>query len=164
MSLYDVVVLGHVLTVILGFGGHGASAFVMFRVRAERDRARLATLLELSGSSIMFTSILLLVTIVLGIAAAIMGDHFAKFWPWAAISVLIVVIGLMTPLAGIPMNNVRRTLGMTTQGDKKGDPPRVPGTDEELAAVLARVRPELPAAIGIGGIAILVWLMEVKPF
>lgn len=164
MDLYGLVVLGHVITVILSFGGHGVSAFVMFRVRGERDRTRLATLLELSSGSLALTGVLWLVAIVLGVAAAIIGDHFTKFWPWAAIIVLVLSIGLMTPLAGMPMNRVRKTLGMSVQGDKAADPPRVPGTDDELTVALAALRPELVAVIGITGIVLLTWLMSAKPF
>lgn len=164
MDLYGWVVFGHVVTVILAFAAHGVSAFAMFRIRSERDRARLAAILDLSASSLTVASIALLVAMVLGIVAAVMGGHFAKFWPWASIIVLVVVIGAMTPLAGIPMSGVRRALGLRIQGDKPTDPPRVPGTDEELAAALARVRPELPAVIGIAGIVILSWMMRAKPF
>ena len=149
MDLYGWVVFGHVVAVILGLGAHGTSAFAMFRVRRETDRTRMAAILEVSSSSL--------------IVASIMGGHFSKFWPWAAIIVLVVVIGSMTPLAGIPMSNLRRALGMAVQGDKKGDPPRVPATDEEVAAAVARIRPELPAGIGVAGVAILTWLMEAKP-
>ena len=164
MDLYGWVVFGHVVAVILGLGAHGGSAFAMFRVRRETDRSRMAAILEVSSSSLIVASIGLLVAIVLGIVAAVMGGHFSRFWPWAAIIVLVIVIGLMTPLAGIPMNNLRRALGMTVQGDKKGDPARVPGTDEEVATALARIRPELPSGIGVVGVGILTWLMEAKPF
>ena len=164
MDLYGWVVFGHVVAVILGLGAHGGSAFAMFRVRRETDRSRMAAILEVSSSSLLVANIGLLVAIVLGIVAAVMGGHFSRFWPWAAIIVLVIVIGLMTPLAGIPMNNLRRALGMTVQGDKKGDPARVPGTDEEVATALARIRPELPAGIGVVGVGILTWLMEAKPF
>ena len=164
MNLYGWVVFGHVVAVILGLGAHGGSAFAMFRVRRETDRSRMAAILEVSSSSLMVASIGLLVAIVLGIVAAVMGGHFSRFWPWAAIIVLVVVIGSMTPLAGIPMNNLRRALGMTVHGDKKGDPARVPGTVEEVATALARIRPELPAGIGVVGVGILTWLMEAKPF
>lgn len=164
MDLYGLVVFGHVVAVILGLGAHGASAFAMFRVRRETDRARMAAILEMSSSSLIAASVGLLVAIVLGIVAAVMGGHFAKFWPWAAIIVLVIVIGSMTPLAGIPMSNLRRALGMAVQGDKKGAPARVPGTDEEIAAAVANIRPELPAGIGVIGVGILTWLMEAKPF
>ena len=84
--------------------------------------------------------------------------------PWASIGVLVVVIGAMTPLGGIPMNKVRIALGMRIQQDKATDPPRTPGTDAELEAALGRLRPDLLAAIGFGGIAVLSWLMAAKPF
>lgn len=164
MDLYSWIVYGHIVAVILAFAAHGVSAFASFKVRSERDRGRLAAILDLSAWSLGAASVLLLVAIVLGIAAAIMGGHFSKFWPWASIIVLVVVIGSMTPLAGIPMNRVRTALGMRVQGDKPPDPPRVPAPDEELAAALAGIRPELPAAIGVAGIVLLAWMMRAKPF
>lgn len=164
MGVYGWLVLGHVIAVILGLAAHGVSAFAMFRVRTERDPVKLAVVLELSSSSLAIASIGLLVAIVLGIAAAIMGGHFAKFWPWAAIIILVVIIGSMTPLAGMPMNRVRKALGLAVQGDKPTDPPRAPASPEELAAALDAVRPEIPAAIGIAGIVVLSWLMRAKPF
>jgi hypothetical protein len=48
--------------------------------------------------------------------------------------------------------------------DKKGDPPPPPVSRDELATILDTRRPEVLAAIGFGGFAILVWLMELKPF
>lgn len=164
MDLYGWVVLGHVVAVIVGLGAHGASAFAMLRVRRETDRARMAAVLELSASSLTVAGIGLLVAIVLGIVAAVMGGHFSSFWPWAAIIVLVIVIGSMTPLAAIPMGNLRRVLGISVRGTKPGEPAPSPGTDEEVAAALSRIRPELPAAIGIAGVAVLTWLMEAKPF
>lgn len=164
MDLYGWVVFGHIIAVILAFAAHGVSAFVMFRLRTERDRGRLAAILELSAGSLTIAGILLLVATVLGIAAAVMGDHFAKFWPWAAIIVLVVVFGSMTPLAAIPMNKVRAALAVGVPGDLTGATAGSGGTDEELAAALARIRPEIPAVIGVAGIVVLAWLMRAKPF
>jgi hypothetical protein len=164
VDLYGWIVFGHIVGVILSLTAHGVSAFAMFRVRSERDPARLAAILDLSGGSLMLAGIGLLVAIALGIIAAIVGGHFDKFWPWASIIIVVVIIGSMTPFAGIPMNRVRMALGMRVQSDKPTDPPRQPGTPEELAAALAGIRPELPAAIGIGGIIVLAWMMRVKPF
>jgi hypothetical protein len=46
---------------------------------------------------------------------------------------------------------------------KQREPPP-PAPDEELARVLASPQPVIAAAIGVGGIAVLVWLMMLKPF
>lgn len=164
MDLYGWVVFGHIIAVILAFAAHGVSAFVIFRLRTERDRGRLAAILELSSQSLTIAGILLLVAVVLGIAAAIMGGHFAKFWPWAAIVVLVVVFGSMTPLAAVPMNKVRAVLAVGVPGDLTGASAGPGGSDEELSAALARIRPEITAVIGVAGIVILAWLMRAKPF
>jgi hypothetical protein len=164
VDLYGWVVFGHIIAVILAFAAHGASAFVMFRLRTERDRARLAAILDLSSGSLTIAGILLIVATVLGIAAAVMGDHFAKFWPWAAIIVLVVAFGSMTPLAAIPMNKVRAALAVAVPGDPTGATAGPGGSDEELSAALARIRPEIPAVIGVAGVVILAWLMRAKPF
>ena len=164
MNLYPWVVVAHVLFVIVSLGAHGVSAFAMFRARDERDRARLAAILDLSATSLITAGIGLLIAIVLGIVAAIMGGHFGRLWPWVSIGVLVVAIGAMTPLAATPFGEIRIALGQRGRNDKPTDPPRVPASDEDLAASQARLRPELVAAIGVGAVAILVWLMELKPF
>lgn len=164
MDLYGWVVFAHIVTVILALAAHGVSAWVMFRIRAERDRARLGAILDLSSSSLTAAGILLLLTVVLGIAAAIMGGHFAKFWPWVAIVVLVIAFGSMTPLAAIPLNKLRAVLAVAKPGDISGRPVGAAGTDEELAVAIAAIRPEIPAAIGVASIVILAWLMRAKPF
>jgi hypothetical protein len=94
--------------------------------------------------------------------AAIMGGHFGRLWPWAAIGVVVVTTLSMTPLATNPMIKVRQALGLPTRNDR-GKPPAA-ASDAELAAAQARLRPGLVAGIGVVAIALLVWLMEAKPF
>lgn len=164
VDVYPWLVLTHVVAAFIFILAHGVSAFVSFRVRSEPDRARLGALLDLSSSSLGVTFMALAVALVAGIAAAIVGGHFAKFWPWAAIIILVLVAGSMTPLATYPMSAVRRGLGQPTRDDlKKGVVPE-PQTDAEIALLRAKLRPELVSAIGFGGLVLLVWLMQEKPF
>lgn len=164
MDAYPWVVIGHVFLVIVSFGAHGTSAFAMFQARRETDRQRLAAVLDLSEASLGLAGVGLLLAILLGIVAAVMGGHFGRLWPWASIGVVIVVFGVMTPVGANPMRDVRRALGLRARGDKAGDPPREAGSESELHAAQARLRPELLATLGIVALAILIWLMEVKPF
>ncbi len=164
MDLYPWIVIGHVVAVIVSFGAHGVSAFAMFQVKRETDRTRVAAVLDLSTSALLVAGIGLLVAVVLGIVAAAMHGFFGQLWPWVSIIVVAVVWFAMTPMAANPMGEVRKVLGLPVREDKKGDPPRAPGTDEALAIALARLRPEIVAAIGLAAIVVLVWLMEVKPF
>ena len=144
---------------------HGVSAFVAFRVRAERDPARIGALLDLSGISLgaMYTSLLVLV--VAGVLAAVVGGYFnGKFWVWAAIITLLVVAGAMYPLATEHYTRLRRAIGQKTQRDKPGDPLPAPLDDAGLAALLDNRRPEAIAAVGGIGLIVLLWLMVIKPF
>jgi hypothetical protein len=59
------------------------------------------------------------------------------------------------------MRAIRAVLGM---GNDKSGAPLTPGTDAELAAAQAKLQPGLTMAVGVVGLAVLVWLMEAKPF
>ncbi len=143
---------------------HGVSAFVAFRIRGERDPARIGALLDLSAASlgVMYTSLLLV--LVFGILAAVVGGYFAQRWPWVAIVTLIVVAGLMYPLATAHYRRVRVGLGQRAYGEKSTDPPPAPLSPAELAPLLDNRRPEAIAALGVIGLLVLLWLMVLKPF
>jgi hypothetical protein len=164
VEFYPWIVLAHVVVVIVAFGAHGVSAYAMFTARREPDRARLGAVLDLSGMSLNLAGWGLLLAVILGIVASIIGGHFGRLWPWASIAVVVGVFLAMTPMGAGPMGEVRKALGQRVRGDKDGDPPRQPASDADLAAAQARLRPELVAAIGLVGLVILVWLMEFKPF
>jgi hypothetical protein len=163
MDFYPWIVIAHVFFVIIAFGAHGTSAFAMFQAKRETDRARLAAVLDLSGASLGVAGVGLILAVVLGIVAAIMGGHFGRLWPWAAIGVVVVIFGAMTPIGANPMSDLRKTLGLPSRADKKGEVPRA-GTDAEVRAAQDKLRPELLTTLGIVALAILVWLMELKPF
>lgn len=135
--------IAHVFFVIVAFGAHGTSAFAMFQAKREIDRARLSAVLDLSGSSLGVAGVGLLLALLLGIVAAIVGGHFSRFWPWAAIGVVIAVFAVMTPFGTNPMGEVLRALGLPVRGDRAGDPPRQRAGEEELRAAQAKLGPEL---------------------
>lgn len=161
MDLYPWIVIAHVFFVIVAFFAHGASAFAIFRVKTATDRTELRTLLDLSATSLIAAGVTLLAAILLGIWAAIMGGHFGRLWPWVSIGVLVVVVIAMTPLAANPMREMRAALGI---GNDKSGAPLVPGSDADVATAKGKIQPELTLIVGIVGIALLVWLMEGKPF
>ena len=164
MELYPWVVIAHVFFVIIAFGAHGTSAYAVFQAKRETDRARLAAVLDLSSASLILAGVGLLLAVLLGIVAAIMGNHFSRLWPWASIGVVVVVFGVMTPIGANPMSRLRNALGMPSRLDQKGAPPPPPAGDAEIRAAQSALQPELLATVGIVAIAVLVWLMEVKPF
>lgn len=157
------IVFVHVASAFAFAAGHGVSMLVGFRLRSERDRTRLATLLDLSGTSLAVAGIGLLVLLVSGILAGIVGGHFGRGWIWASLALFLVVGGLMTPLGGSHFRQVRVGLGQRV-GLKPEEPNPVPLGEPELAALLDTGRAELLALVGVGGFLVILWLMMVKPF
>jgi hypothetical protein len=93
-----------------------------------------------------------------GISAAIVG-RISRNWPFAALVVLIVVSGLMSAFTGRQLREIRVaagfTGGITVTGKAKPD---------ELAASQSAFNPLASAVIGGTGLAIILWLMVLKPF
>jgi hypothetical protein len=162
--MHPILVLVHVVAVLVFVAAHAVSAVAMFQVRSESDRSKLEAILNRSGQALMFAGIAILVVLVAGIILGFTGSFWGRLWIWVSLVLLVVVGGVMTPLAGIPMSNVRRALGMQIGKPKPGDPPPVAASDGELAAARAALRPELVALIGLGGLAVITWLMFAKPF
>ncbi|HEY6570717.1 MAG TPA: DUF2269 family protein [Candidatus Limnocylindrales bacterium] len=165
-GLYPWLLVLHVLSAFAFLAVHGVSMGVWWRVRRERDRTKLASLLDLSAAFItpmMLAGLLLIVSgILVGIAA---GWWFnGQWWLWASIGVLIVIVALMTPLLSIPMGGVRRGLGMPSQADTKAGVVPRPVDDAALERLLSDPRPTIGGSIAIAGIVVITWLMEVKPF
>ena len=146
---------------------HGTSGLLSLRIRGERDRERIKAMTELSGSFIGWAWITLGVLVLAGVLSGIAGGWWTsgRLWIWASVVVLIVVTGLMTPIGSAYMNRVRHAVGVATFDDlrKKREPPP-PASDDELARVLASPQPLIAAAVGLAGIAVLTWLMMMKPF
>jgi hypothetical protein len=158
--MYQWLVLLHLVGVFGFLLAHGVSVFVVFRIRAERDLAALRALLSLSMTAGSVTFISLLVLLAGGISAAFVGGWWSRGWPWAALGVLVVVWGAMSAQAGNAMRWLRVAVGIQGPGKGVGQP----GTAEEIAAAVARVRPAISAIIGFVGLAALLWLMVLKPF
>ncbi len=158
---YRWLVFVHVASVLVFFLAHGTAAVVAFRLRNERDLARVRALLELSSSSVGATmSVALLVALVTGVWAGFAGNWWGHAWIWISIGVLVVVAGLMTPVGGLRLKRIREAAGLAR--GKAGEIP--PAHPAELERLLADYSPIPVAVIGFSGLLILTWLMIIKPF
>lgn len=162
LDIYRWLVFVHVLAAFAFVLAHGTSAFVAFRLRQERDRARLAALLDLSGAGLGIMYAALLVLVLAGIAAGVAGHWFAQGWIWAALALLLAVGAAMGGYAGPYYRRLRAALGMPTP-DRRPAAAK-PATPAELDALLRAGRPGRIATIGGVGLVVLLWLMFFKPF
>ena len=156
----------HVAAAFAFIAAHGISMGVFFKLRRERDRAKLTTLLEFSGTSITTLYIAFLVLLLGGIAAGIVGGWWTggRLWIWVSLGLLIVITVLMYALMTTTYVKVRQALGIPSMSDsKKGIVPE-PASDEALDALLTSSRPTIGAVLGIAGLLVIIWLMVVKPF
>jgi hypothetical protein len=154
----------HILSAFVFVAGHGVSMFVAFRVRAEREPARMLALLDLSAWSLIVAFVGLLLLLVSGVAAGLAADSFGRGWIWVSLILLIVVAGLMTPIASAHFSRLRLALGQRVRGLKEGDPDPTPLPVEDVLAIARGRRPELALAIGVGGFVVIMWLMSYRPF
>jgi hypothetical protein len=143
------------------------AVFAGFRIRHERDRARIAAMLDLSTAShrLMYGSLVIL--IVAGLAAGGMGGWFGRLWIWTAIGVLLLVTAAMIFIATRHYRDLRQLVGASISPREARalvPPPNPESVDDELAARLRSRHPELLAVIGGGGLLIVTWLMMIKPF
>ena len=158
------IVFLHLAGTFMFVAGHGVSMFVAFQLRKERDRARLAALLDLSGWSLGAAGIGLLVLFLSGILAGIVLGSFGKWWIWISLALLVVIAGLMTPLGTIRFGRIRAALGQRTRNLKPAAPDPVPASDTALEALLVSRAPETLLLLGGGGFLVILWLMMFRPF
>lgn len=158
------IVFLHVAGAFAFVAGHGVSMLVASRLRHERDRSRLAALLDLSLMSLALAFIGLLVLLISGILAGIVLGSFGRWWIWISLALLIVIGGAMTPLGTIHYSTVRAAIGQRTRKLKPADPDPVPVSDPELETMLATNRPLALLYLGGGGFLVILWLMMFRPF
>ena len=164
MNLYPWLVFVHIVGAFVFVASHGVAIWMAMQIRGERDRNRIAALLDLSSASLGGLYVGLLLLLVGGIWAGIVGDWFKFGWIWLALGLLIAIAVLMYLIATPFFGTLRAALGQRTMQTKKTDPDPVPLSDDEVRAIAARTPVAPLAAIGVGGLAIILWLMVLKPF
>lgn len=147
----------HIAGVIAFVTYHGVSVMAALRVRKERDRGRIATMLQLSGSSVtgMYVSLAWLVTF--GVVAGIQGDYWDDGWFWISIGLLVLVVGEMSAVARPYYQRVKEAVEVRPSGVPRR-------SDEELEEILRSPVALWNAVVGVAVLVAITWLMIFKPF
>jgi hypothetical protein len=159
LDLYAWIVFVHAAAILLFFIAHGTSMTVAFKLKKETDPGRVRALLELSRVSIgVLPSVMFVLGLAAGIAAGFMGSHWGALWIWVSLVLLVIVGGLMTPLATKKLQRIGVAAGIPP---KDGTPTEDP---EEMRRLIDAWQPLPIAALGLGGFLVILWLMLQKPF
>jgi hypothetical protein len=158
------IVFIHVAAAFIFAAGHGVTMYVAFAVRREKDRAKMATLLDLSGWALASAGIAVLVVFIAGILAGIVAGSWSRAWIWVSLALFIAIGIAMTPIGGAWFNKLRVAIGQRNRRSRPGDPDPIPVSDGELAAIQASNVPEVLLVIGGGGFLVILYLMMFKPF
>lgn len=147
----------HVAGVLAFVLFHGASVSASLRLRKERDRGRIAALMQFSGSTIRAMYVSLGWLIVFGAIAGWKGQYWNDGWFWLAIAILVAVAGEMSAVARPYYQKVKESVELRPSGVPRK-------SDEELDEILGSRVALVNAAVGFIALGAIAWLMIFKPF
>lgn len=153
---FKLVLYLHILSVFAFLGAHGVSMVVMYRIRAERDRRKILDLVAFSGETTLPMYVSLGAIFLTGIIAGFKFKAFGEWWVWLAIVLLLAISALMVIVAKPYFARVKLACEVRPSGV-----PRV--SDEELGEILRAPTAHVIAAIGAGGLLLILYLMIFKP-
>lgn len=157
-------VLTHVLGAFLFVLAHGVSMGAALKLHGERNRDRVTTLLQMSQGAIGSMYIGLVLLLAGGIAAGFSGSFWGQTWLWVALGTLIAVLIAMWAIATPHYMALRGALAVPGADGKVPATKGAPLSDAQIDALIDSPRPYLLALIGGLGLALIVWLMVMKPF
>lgn len=156
-ELYPWFVVVHLIGLVLFAISHGASAFMSFRLRAERDPVVADGLLKVGQLAVGPMYIGLVLLIVGGLGAAAGANLWGETWVIASIVVFITVLVVMWAVASPYYMGLRKAFEERGQDGRPGIEPAA------LGRMLDTRRPDILAFVGTTGLVVLVWLMVIKP-
>ena len=168
-DVHEVILFFHLAGVFVFLIAHGTSGAVGFRLRREREPAKVAALLEISGSTLPAMGVGWILILVTGIALGVetwLGGGTRFGWFYASLVIFIVLTAMMTPLSQGYVK-ARAALGVKPAmvSAKSWTKILAKGyTRDKLDEYLGEANAMALAAVGFGGILVLVFLMMFKPF
>lgn len=162
--MYRWIILLHVIGAFGFFMAHGISIAVALRLRHEHQIERLRPLLELSDISKMSARVSLLVILLSGIAGGFMLNWWRMGWIWVSLILLVLVTVVMMRGVSPYFNKLRKAIGSPYLEGGKRQPALEPAPAAEIEAMLKRSNFMGMTVVGLGILAVIVFLMMFKPF
>jgi hypothetical protein len=155
--MYRYWVVLHILGVASFLLAHGVSMYALYRIRSlALDRERIVDTITFSGATSRPMYISLVVLTVAGFVAGYQGQWLDDWWIWISVAVLVATTVLMTVIARPYFKRISAACALRPSG--------VPRTsDEELGELIRSSTAHVITAIGVVGLAVIIWLMVTKP-
>lgn len=154
----------HVLAGFMFLLGHGASVFVAYQLKQTKDLERMKVLMDISAAGWPTMMLSLIVLLVAGIVSGFLGGWWGTLWIWTSLVLLIGITGWMFSLGGTIYHPLRKMLGMEYMIRGKPQPVEKQRPQKEILDFVAATRPRTMMIVGLGGYALIIWLMIFKPF
>jgi plastocyanin len=153
---YNWWVLLHLVGVFGLLAAHGVSMTAAFKLRKERDPAKVNDLIQLSSASSRWFYVSLLLLGLGGVVAGFVGHWWSQAWMGLSVLVLAIVMVVMYAMA----KPFYRKVGVIARA-KAGGSQAV--TDEQFDALLRSRTPDVVTLVGVLGLVALIYLMLFKP-
>ena len=154
----------HVLSALTFFLAHGTSAAMAFRVRREKDFARIRAMLDLSDSTIELMFVSFLAMLSSGVALPFFLQIWNKAWVWLSLILMIFVFIWMVWMNERTYKILRKLVGLPYRQGSKEFPGEPPASPEEVIAQLKKMNVSGLLVVGYLIPAFVLWLMIFKPF
>lgn len=159
-NVHQWVVFLHVASVLGFMLGHGGSVIAMWQLRWEADPQRTLNLLNAEPNVPL--RILLGVVVLTGVLAGFTGSSWGQAWIWISIVLLALIAVAMWrwggPYYGLVEDAASRAVAA------RADPGGGTEAQHDFDAARHAWHPIGMTVIGLGGTAVILWLMMFKPF
>jgi amino acid transporter len=153
------------LAAVLGFMlAHGVQVTVMWRVRAEPDPEKQEWLFH-SLPSTRLLQVLIVAIVVTGVIGGIVVPYWRQWWMWLSLVLLLAITWAMRRYGG-GYFGLMETPTMEVIEAAKSDADAAGLASKRAAYDAARLSPHpfILTIVGLGGLAVILWLMVFKPF
>jgi Predicted integral membrane protein (DUF2269) len=155
--VFEWVKLLHIGAALAFVAAHGASMAVLYVIRRQSERSRIVASLDLASGTTVPMYVALLAVVGTGFWMAFLeASLFEERWFWAALILLVLTGVLMFFLAKPFAERIRDACAIRESGV-----PRV--SDQELSEILRSTRTYVITAIGVIGLAVVLYLMMFQP-
>lgn len=159
--MYEWVVFVHVASILAFMLAHGVHMTAMWAMRGEPDPERMLTFFnDVSTATVL--RILLGVVVLSGVTAGFMGSWWGSGWIWTSLLLLVFISVVMWRFGGGFFGMVQEAAEAAINA--RTDDPSNPAPQAAYDAARHSWHTLGVSAIGLGGLAVILWLMMFKPF